>query len=525
MKRCLLLTSLTLSLAASGCTGAGGTPAATIKPKQLTVSEAMNKSELACSDPNDEAEILVVDLPASRRGDIEILMQEGLIAVNYDCNKLKILKGCQIEGGYAYKGILLKEEVLRLENSDEIRANLPLSGAGVVAKMEGELGRGATLDLATVMVGQQRAARYEVGHDELSGRCDKATHFVQSIYVGAFAMQRGERAKAAATLDIFGSGTSAGSSSTNSTRESDGDITACRRTKADAKTPEVGCGTPLRLYMVPISPAGTKPKQAAPKESYAVHLPGCPKGMTYVGGKCTQSKGPSCTAKTPKACQDSCKAGDARSCGVFGLAQRYGKHVPKSHQAAGLTFARGCELGDASSCYHLGLQYRIGKGVTKDFPRSITLAERGCALGDGDACFLIGVSYMQGEGVEVDQKRGFSAYEQGCAAGNAASCTNLGKAYSVGTGVAPDVVHSFKLYVRACEAGNSQACFNVGVRYGKGKGTEQSDAKRIQFYRRACGLDHGKACYRIAQVDKDPTMMKKACKLGYEKACNMKEKQ
>lgn len=514
-----LLVVVLLSLLAAGCGPSMRTPAATVKPGQLQASESLDQSALGCNDPTEEAEILVVDLPASRRGDIEVLMQDGLIAVSYDCNQLKLLRGCQIPGSYAYKGTLLREEVLSLENGDEIRANLPLSGAGVAAKMEGAMERGATLDLATVMVGQQRAARYEVGRDELSGRCDGATHFVQSIYVGAFAMRRGERAKLAAAAEVFGAGGAAGSSSDSSLQNTDGDLEACRRTQASAQAPEAGCGTPLRLYMLPISEAGSALKPP-PQEQDVVRIPQCPEGMARQGGKCVKaSSGPVCGPEAPQACAEPCQKGDGLACGVYGIAQLRGEGLAKDPSAASVSLSRGCELGHGLSCFYQSVQYREGAGVSRDATRSAELAQRGCALGDGRACFLAGLSYMDGDGVEVDESKGFAAYEQGCAAGDASSCTNLGKAYSTGKGVESDVVYSFKLYLRACEAGSAQGCYNVGSRYSKGKGTEQSDQKRLQYYLRACKLDHGKGCYHAGETLQDASLMQRACELGYEKGC------
>ena len=515
--KCARVMSICLVCLGLGGCGTTNSPAETIKPKQLTATTAMGGS-MSCDSANDEAELLVVDLPASKRGDMEIIMSEGLAAVKYDCNSLKLFKACRIEGGYAYKGMLLKEELIRLENSDEVRANLPLSGASVAAKMGGELERGATLDLAVAMVGQQRAARYEVARDELKGRCDGATHFVQSVYVGAFAMRRGERAKVAASAEVFGVGGGGGSSSDSSSHKSDGNIKACRQTKSDATNPQSGCGALLRLYLLPISPAGSTP-EARDTNADVVRVPSCPAGMTRMGGKCVKGTGVACGADSPSACEAPCDSGDATSCAILGVALRYGKGLDKSREAAAKVFSRGCELGSAASCYYLSKQYRDGKGVTANSSKGVELADRGCALGSGRACFYSGRAYMDGAAVEKDEKRGFAAYEQGCAAGDPNSCTNLGKAYSVGKGVASDVVYSFKLYLRACEGGSAQACFNVGVRYSKGKGTVQDPEQRLRYYLRACHLGHGKGCYKAGKTLDNDEFKARACQLGYDKAC------
>ena len=81
-----------------GCVG--GSPAKSLKPDRLQSSHVLDDSSV-CSRPDDEAELLVVDLPANRRADLEVIMSEGLAAVQYDCKTLKLLKSCRIDGGYA----------------------------------------------------------------------------------------------------------------------------------------------------------------------------------------------------------------------------------------------------------------------------------------------------------------------------------------------------------------------------------------------------------------------------------------
>ncbi len=505
-----------LSVALSGC-GVGGAAQA-VKPQPITASLAVGE-KFTCNSPDDEADLLIIDLPANKRADMEVLMGDGLVAVKYDCNSLKILKSCHAEGTYAYKGILLKEELIRLENADEIRANLPMSGAGVAAKMGVDFEAGATLDLAVVMVGQARSARYELGRDELKGRCEGATHFVKSVYLGAFAMKRGEKANVAAAADLFGRGAASASSSGSSSQQSDGDLEACRKSSAGASAPARGCGALLRMFLIPISSSGSAPSTVDDKKEN-FHVPTCPSGMKWKAGKCTKKGGePSCSLKEPGGCARPCEAGDSAACGILGWALRYGKGLAKSREKAAAVFNRGCELGHGASCLFLSLQYRRGKGVTTNLTSSFELARRGCALGVGRACFYSGMALMRGEGVDADERKGFSAYEQGCAAGDASSCTNLGMAYSKGRGVEADVVKSFKLYVRACEGGSSTACYNVGTRYSKGKGVTKNLDQMLRHYVRSCHLKGGKACYLVGKETGDVRWIQRACKLGYEVAC------
>jgi TPR repeat protein len=331
-------------------------------------------------------------------------------------------------------------------------------------------------------------------------------------------MRRGERAKMGATAEVFGTGAAAGSNSDSSLQNTDGDLEACRRTDSNAEAPEAGCGTPLRLYMLPISPEGSALKP--PRE--VVSVPPCPEGMARQGGKCVKATtGPVCGEESPGACEAPCQKGDGLACGVYGLAQARGEGgLAKDSAAAAANLSRGCELGSGNACYYTGILYREGQGVTKDLGRSVQLSERGCALGNGHACYEAGLSYEKGEGVTANGGRAFSYYEQGCAAGDANACNNVGTFYSKGTqGVQADPAKAAGLYRRACEAGSKTGCFNVALDYAQGNGVAQDDAKSVQYGTRACQLGHARSCYIVGGMKKDQALIQRACKLGYADAC------
>src|SRR5215467_4909817 len=128
--------------------GAGCGAASAVRPKEITAAQAMG--EASCTTVGTEADPLVVDLSPDLRGNLEVAMRKGVAVVSYDCKKLKILEDCTIESEDAYRftGIVLKEQLLELEDTDQIKANLPLSGVGLAAKLEGELARGSSLNLA-----------------------------------------------------------------------------------------------------------------------------------------------------------------------------------------------------------------------------------------------------------------------------------------------------------------------------------------------------------------------------------------
>src|SRR5438105_3665033 len=141
---------LVLVVGAASWAACGGTPAEALRPADPTMPGE------ACDLGSGTAEPLVVDMPAEQRGDIEIAMKDAVAVVHYDCHTLKLLRDCKIGGTYGFKGMQTKERLLRLENADDVRVNLPTMGPAIAAKLEAEMSRGTTLDVALVMVGKRR---------------------------------------------------------------------------------------------------------------------------------------------------------------------------------------------------------------------------------------------------------------------------------------------------------------------------------------------------------------------------------
>ena len=187
------------ALAGAGC--GGSNVASAVRPETPTAAQAMDQTPETCGAVA-AAEPLVVDLAPEQRGDLEIAMRSGVAVVAHDCKSLRLLRDCHIAGDYAFMGMTTKQEMIRLESSDEIKANLPLSGAVLVAKLSGELDTGSTLDIALVLVGKRRTTWAKASRSDLVGQCDGATHYVRGAMVGAFAMETGSKARVASVAIV-----------------------------------------------------------------------------------------------------------------------------------------------------------------------------------------------------------------------------------------------------------------------------------------------------------------------------------
>ena len=104
-----------------------GTTAEAIRPKEQTAAEALGEGQ--CRDVSRGAEPLVVDWKPEQRGELEVAMKEGVAVMAYSCDTIRLLEDCRLEGGYGFIGMTRREQVVQLESSDELKANLPLTGA------------------------------------------------------------------------------------------------------------------------------------------------------------------------------------------------------------------------------------------------------------------------------------------------------------------------------------------------------------------------------------------------------------
>src|SRR5262245_29071746 len=107
-----------LYLLLPGC--GAGTAAEAVRPPEQTASSALGESA-ECRDVSRGAEPLVVDWKPEQRGELEVAMKDGVAIVAYDCNGIRLLPDCRLDGEYGFIGMTRKEQVVRLETMDEVK--------------------------------------------------------------------------------------------------------------------------------------------------------------------------------------------------------------------------------------------------------------------------------------------------------------------------------------------------------------------------------------------------------------------
>ncbi len=540
-----------------GCGGAAQSVAGHIRPQETTAAQALGEPELdesTCLDFSRGGRPLVVDLRPEQRGDLEVSMSQGIAIVGYDCKGLTLLPDCSAEGSYGFKGVVLKQQVIRLADADEIKTNLPLSGATLAAKLEAELERGTTLDLATALVGNVTSTRLRLHRNELAGMCTGATHFVRAANIGAFAMQTGTEAEVASAAQVFGVGAAGGSQSSKLTRVEDGRLEECEKANPDSEAPPGNCQALIRLRLLPIqeeaAPTATAPTAPPPTpaasevaeveeeaaeaaEAADLEEEVCPEGLVFSEGKCVakeKAKLPVCDPTNLEECRAQCEKDEPASCAHYARALKQGVGIEADLAAAAQAYGQACKLDHAGACSELGILTARGKGTPQSDEEAVKLFDRACQLGEANGCFNLGTMYYDGVGVTKDAKRAFELFEQACNAGKAAGCINVGIAYDDGDGVEKNPEAAFKLFKRACEGEDRLGCFNLAFMFSKGNGTNVDQNQATRYYDRACQLGHAKGCEQLARrylegngVEKDEAkaaeLKQKACELGEQKAC------
>jgi TPR repeat protein len=490
------------ALAGAGC--GTGAAAEAIRPADPTANKALGEAACHEVEATAAAEPLVVDWKPEQRGDLEEAMHDGVAVVAYSCQGIKLLKECKLDGNYGYLGMTRREQVVRLSNSDELRANLPSMGGALAAKIGGEMERGATLDIAMVMVGKKRTTWATASKDDLKGTCEGATHFVRSAMVGAFAMDTGTKAKARVTGEVFGVGAAAGSSSEKSVKNKEGDIGDCQTAAPDSPKAPAQCGAAVRLVLSPIAAGakqGEKPAEAKPVDPATVAAPevACPKGLVMAEGKCTAPKADlpfQCKAGDAAECTAQCDKGHLGSCTSIGVMLASGRGASRDAAKAAPALKKACDGSEAAACTWLGRLTAEGAGVAKDAAAANALFDKGCVGGDAPGCTAEGKAL-----VATDAAKAATLLEKGCAGGDDAGCAAAAPLFAEGRGVKADVAKAAGFYKRACDGTDAASCNALGQLHELGKDVRKDPIYATMLYRRGCFRMNAQACTSLARMD------------------------
>ncbi|MBV1857669.1 MAG: hypothetical protein KUG77_04595 [Nannocystaceae bacterium] len=215
---------------------------------------------------------LVIEWPAAERAALEARATRGLVAVRYSGCEMEVLTTCTARGEYEYLGLTQKTEGVRITNTDQLYAKLPIGAAGLEAKLE----RAGQLNVDMTIVGRRDATESSFNERDLEGRCDEATHVVTGLTVGSFSFYTGKSAVVGAGATVGNVGAGVSSTTDQQVLKTDGDVAACVSSTTTDEQPPEGCGALLRVEVVPIDRVFVNPSTPTPGGSASTTDDGVP---------------------------------------------------------------------------------------------------------------------------------------------------------------------------------------------------------------------------------------------------------
>ena len=512
----------------------------------VAVQSALNEK---CEDVTSGGEPLVVDWRPDRRGALESGLGDKIVVVHYDCKRFEVLEDCSADGSYGFVGFGAKEQVIKLLTADEVRANLPLSGAGLAVDLKAEMERGASLDVAMVMIGRKSTTRKDLRKSDLHGSCKDATHFVRRAVLGAFAISQGSRAEAATTASVFGASASARGKISRLEVTKDGDLSACSNASPTSKNAPDKCGALLRVTLTPLA---DKIELASSNDGTEQTRDACPAGLVMSAGKCVgaavqaahvckpsdikdceaqcqKKNAPSCTilgrhfrdvaeprddARARWALGQACTLEDHDGCASFGAMLLYGQGGPKEEARAHELFKTACDKGAPRGCYNEAAETGGVKMAALGFveavpekvgPEVLNLFIRACDGGYWAGCSAAGSMYMDARGIPVDPPNAAKYRSRACDGNFANACSNYGWQLLNAKGVAKDPPRALKSYYKGCELGDDVGCSGLGLMLGAKMATPEERTQGRALLTKRCNENkHKWACNGLEQAGPDP---------------------
>lgn len=215
---------------------------------------------------------LIIEWPAHDRSTLETLVAGGqqLVAVRYEGCEMELVRGCAAPGQYRYHAVQPKRDDYTFKRADDLYAKIPLGAAS----LEAELERHGQLTLGMTVIGRYEGSQARPARSDLRGECERATHVIAALSVGAFRLSSGADATIRGGGSWNGIGGGAGSSAERGFLRSDGDPGACDGAPGDA--PPEGCRALLRVEALPIR----EPAEVAAARARRV----CPRGAALIEG-------------------------------------------------------------------------------------------------------------------------------------------------------------------------------------------------------------------------------------------------
>jgi len=188
--------------------------------------------------------------------------QDGVVAVRYEAEGCRVkleLLNCVGEGKYKFAPYSARESKYAA-SLRELYAELPLGAANLSGEVDAQRAVRTDYMLAGLL---STPVMQEFPPSKLRGDCSRATHVVDKIYVGGFALASGSRSRLRAKASIFGAGTGVGVANDARFLAVEGEAAACASAQSEGRE-DNRCSVPLRIGLVKIGDATREAQNACP---------------------------------------------------------------------------------------------------------------------------------------------------------------------------------------------------------------------------------------------------------------------
>lgn len=249
----LLMKAFAFALLASGPAFAGGCSPPQLAGEPLrptTAQDAFGGVQCSAVRPQSEPDLMAWD-PQSR-GLLSVLHRQRVVVVRYaakGCNvELELLSNCQAKGSYDFLPYSSRKSQVA-HNQSELFAQLPVGALHLAGNLKGD--RAIRTDFMFVGIDSLPSDQTFRVSDLRGTDCARATHVVNRIYLGGFAMSAGESRSLDAGGSLFGASAGAKSDASFQQLDSEGNVADCETAQQDGR-PNNGCQTPLRIGLLAI---------------------------------------------------------------------------------------------------------------------------------------------------------------------------------------------------------------------------------------------------------------------------------
>jgi hypothetical protein len=242
--------ALAVALTLPQIAGCSGAPSGAGGPRP---PEWNPSGETKCKVAKSQSRPLIVEWPSSDRVALESTMKDGLAAVRAVGCEVEVLSHCRVPGRYGYRGTSKESDAVSISNEDDLYANLPLGAAS----LSGKLRSSGSLSVTMAVVGRYIVEEGNPGAGSLQGQdCERATHYISAVSVGAFTLAAGGAQEAGGGVDLKVVGGGARTASKREELKSGGNVASCEAASRKDTEPPEGCGALLRIELIPMPSRG-----------------------------------------------------------------------------------------------------------------------------------------------------------------------------------------------------------------------------------------------------------------------------